>query len=237
MPNCKSKPFARHHDLERHFKIHRGDDEHFNCDYKKYPHKEPFRKDHCREQYREYHAEDLIKRCQPHYSNPKHSQKKSEKKSEMVEDFLASRLDNINLDWWRCSKCAQRVQVNDHGYTCPKCSIACELERIALGEKDSISRNPGLDMETTERLSTEEKTSLMVQEIAWQRYGSILTSLEDHGEKFSVEITSFDCRCFFWYKAFYPASLIAGFSMMGLFLWSNQRMELETSSDFVQQVC
>ena len=130
MPSCKAKPFTRHYDLERHFKIHGGDNGQVNCDYKRCSHTEPFRKDHCREHYREYHAEDLVKR-----GSPKHSKSKQGQKSETVEEFLAARINNINLSWWRCSKCVKRVQVNDHGYKCPKCNIDCEPVRVAWREK------------------------------------------------------------------------------------------------------
>jgi hypothetical protein len=217
--NCKSKPFTRHCDLERHFRtVHKDDRDQIYCDYSSCLHKDSFRKDHCREHYREYHREDLIKLG---------------KNFKTVEDSLAGRLDNIDLNWWRCCKCIQRVNVSAHGYTCPDCKVICEPWRVAWRDKASISKNSECDiMEKTERFGTPEKTSLMVEGITWQRYGSI-PGLEGHGE---IK-TAFDCWCFFWYRASSPLSFIAGFSMVALFLWSNQRMELDISSDFVQQVC
>lgn len=146
MPGCKAKPFTRHYDLERHFAtVHQGGKEqgspeqgkepgekdqgekvHMNCDYTKCTHQEPFRKDHCREHYREFHSEDLIKRGQPKSSKAKNSKKKTE----TVEEFMACRIKNLNLKWWRCSKCVQRVYLNLNGYTCPTCNQACEPERV-----------------------------------------------------------------------------------------------------------
>lgn len=139
MLGCNAKPFTRHYDLERHFKtIHQNVTiVEFNCDYIKCPHKEPFRKDHCREHYREFHAEDLIKRNPFRQSKSKFRQRKPE----TVEEFLASRLDNLNLTWWRCTKCLQRVKLNDHGYTCPACKMACEPERVVCRENDRKLRN------------------------------------------------------------------------------------------------
>jgi hypothetical protein len=152
VPNCKAKPFTRHYDLERHFvTIHQADKEKageeqdrkeqgekvlMNCDYKKCGHTAPFRKDHCREHYREYHTEDLIKRGQPKPSKPKNSKKKLE----TVEEFLAARIENLNLNWWRCNKCIQRVHVNPDGYTCPNCNLACEPERVTFRENEARRR-------------------------------------------------------------------------------------------------
>jgi hypothetical protein len=143
VPDCKAKPFTRHYDLERHFlTIHqvdkeRGEKSLVYCDYTKCPHKEGFRKDHCREHYREYHAEDLIKRSQPKHSKPR----RGHKKPETVEEFMASRLRNIEHSWWRCSKCVQRVKINDHGFTCPGCRVACEPERVEWRQKALKSGN------------------------------------------------------------------------------------------------
>jgi len=143
MPECKAKPFTRHYDLERHFAtLHQGDKERGDkspvyCDYPKCPHKEGFRKDHCREHYREYHAEDLIKRSQPKHTKPK----RGHKKPETIEEFIAPRLRNLDLSWWRCSKCVQRVKVNDHGYTCPGCHGACEPQRVESRQRFLKSGN------------------------------------------------------------------------------------------------
>jgi len=148
VPNCQAKPFTRHYDLERHFLTrHQSDKEQgdkaqsesvlFKCDYKKCSHTALLR-DHCREHYREFHTEDLFKRGQP-----KHSMKKPE----TVEEFLAARIQGLNLNWWRCSKCLQRVHVSPNGYTCPTCNLACEPERTAFREKArrETARNPTSD--------------------------------------------------------------------------------------------
>jgi hypothetical protein len=154
---CEAKPFTRHYDLERHFvTIHQANKEKvgkeqdkkeqgnkeqgekvlMNCDYKRCSHTAPFRKDHCREHYREYHTEDLIKRGQPKPSKSKNSKKKPE----TVEEFLAARINNLHLSWWRCSKCIQRVYVNSDEYTCPNCNLACELERVTCRENEATRR-------------------------------------------------------------------------------------------------
>lgn len=136
--HCKAKPFTRHYDLERHFKtVHPTDEEqggkaHLHCDYKKCTYTEPFRKDHCREHYREYHSEDLIKRGQPGRNSGLKHRKQS---PEAVGEFLAALVMNVSLNWWRCSRCVQRVPVNSHGYTCPRCNLSCEPERVAWREE------------------------------------------------------------------------------------------------------
>jgi hypothetical protein len=107
-----------------------------NCDYKRCSHTVSFRKDHCREHYREFHTEDLIKRGQPKHIKAKHSKKKPE----TAEEFLAARIQNLNLRWWRCSKCIQRVDVNSDGYTCPTCKLPCEPERVTCRENEATRR-------------------------------------------------------------------------------------------------
>lgn len=162
MPGCQARPFTRHYDLERHFStMHKASNEqdgekqdnkdqsdkvHFLCDYKKCIHTDPFRKDHCREHYREYHSEDLIKRGQPKHG--KH--KNSKKRPETVEEFLASRIKGLNLSWWRCVKCLQRVQVNSDGYTCSTCKLPCESERVTFRENARKSMN---DSRTADSIS------------------------------------------------------------------------------------
>jgi Zn finger protein HypA/HybF involved in hydrogenase expression len=112
-----------------------------DCDYPKCPHKDTsFRKDHCREHYREYHNEDLIKRGNHKPGKPskpekdKKSAKRNAGRPQTVEEFLATRR-NVDLSWWRCTKCVQRVKVNSHRYTCPRCNVACEPERVAWRKK------------------------------------------------------------------------------------------------------
>jgi hypothetical protein len=109
----------------------------FLCDYPRCPHKEAFRKDHCREHYREYHAEDIIKRGKPQPDKVKHRQKQPE----TLEQFLAPRLRNLDPNWWRCSKCLHRVQLNINSYTCPYCKVACEPERVTCRENARKSSN------------------------------------------------------------------------------------------------
>jgi hypothetical protein len=121
-----------------------GDKGGLECDYPKCPHKTRFRKDHCREHYREYHNEDLLKRSKP--SAEKHKKekdrkeadkknsKRSQDKPEAVEEFLATRR-HTDLSWWRCTKCIARVKVNPDGYMCSTCNIACEPERAAWRKK------------------------------------------------------------------------------------------------------
>lgn len=106
-----------------------------HCDYPKCPHKCPFRKDHCREHYREYHMEDL-----PKLPILKH-RRGGQKNREMVEEFLARRRKHVNLSWWRCVRCLQRVEVNMDGYTCPRCAVACEPERVTWREQIRASTN------------------------------------------------------------------------------------------------
>jgi hypothetical protein len=111
-----------------------------NCDYSRCPHKDPFRKDHCREHYREYHNEDLIKRGMPKLDNSdkgKRNSKRSRKMPETVEEFLATR-HYPNLSWWRCAKCVQRVNINTNKYMCPRCNLPCEDERVAWREKKKV---------------------------------------------------------------------------------------------------
>jgi hypothetical protein len=143
VPGCLSKPFTRHYGLERHFvTVHQGQGQGETglfCDYEKCPSKQPLRKDSCRQHYREYHAEDLIKRGN---SKPKPGKvNRSTRKPETAEKFLAARTDHINLRWWRCSKCMRRVRVGDDGYVCP-CKAVCEPERVAWREKARKSGTP-----------------------------------------------------------------------------------------------
>jgi len=173
-----------------------------------------------------------------HLSSPMDRSFGSSVHPEEAGKLLGCRLNSLNDIWWRCSRCLQRIKVSNDGCMCTQCNVSCEPERIAWRNKALISKNSGLDGGTTERLSAAEKTSLMVQGMVWQRYGSS-HRLEDQGEREinAVGLTPSDCRCFFWYKTYSPLSLIAGLLMVGLFIWVNQRMELEVSSNFVQRVC
>lgn len=114
VPKCTSKPVRRPFDLERHFTtVHgRGRAERHFCDYQKCKHKEAFdRKDHCREHYREYHREDLVKNRQRD-----------------VALWLEDR--NVVASWWRCSKCLKRNQT-ESGWKCGgDCKQMCEKSRI-----------------------------------------------------------------------------------------------------------
>lgn len=114
VPKCTSKPVKRPFDLERHFTtVHgKGNTERYFCDYSKCKHKEAFdRKDHCREHYREYHREDLVK-----------------KTHRDVVLWLQDR--NVVAGWWRCSKCLKRNQT-ESGWKCGGgCNQMCERSRI-----------------------------------------------------------------------------------------------------------
>ena len=96
----------------------------FSCDYVECSNKNSCSKDHCREHYREYHMEDLIKRNEPR-----------------VEEFLAKRVSHVKAHWWRCTKCLQRVIVSRNGYKCAKCEQSCEPKRVAMRKKISVERD------------------------------------------------------------------------------------------------
>jgi hypothetical protein len=118
------KPFARHYDLELHFRtVHstRNELRQFNCDYSKCPHQDNFlRKDHYREHLREYHMEDLLKRG---YTTKK------------TRELLESRNSHVSKLWWRCSRCLRRVKTEIDGYECSECKLPCEPERVAWREE------------------------------------------------------------------------------------------------------
>jgi hypothetical protein len=149
---CAASPFSRHYDLERHFQTRHpqenqeSDTKKLKCDYSKCPHKDSFRKDHCREHYREYHQEDLIKRGGDKSDKPekakKNNKRNSQKKPQSVDEFLATR-SKRHLSWWRCSKCVERVKVNINGYMCPRCNTQCEPERVAWRKKQIEQRAEG----------------------------------------------------------------------------------------------
>ncbi|KAI1389513.1 uncharacterized protein F4822DRAFT_427862 [Hypoxylon trugodes] len=116
---CQAPPFKRKADLERHY-LHRHRDssqkEAFPCDWKRCQRfKEPFyRRDHCREHYRDYHNEDL---------EPRGSKKQS-------NEWWKSR--NVDTKWWRCAKCLNRIPIDSKGFECSKCKTTCETERRKL---------------------------------------------------------------------------------------------------------
>ncbi|KAI6092144.1 hypothetical protein F4821DRAFT_158053 [Hypoxylon rubiginosum] len=119
-PFCSASPFRRKADLQRHY-LHRHRDatqkKPFPCDWKKCQRsKEPFyRLDHCREHYRDFHMEDLMRRG----SN-----------KENTQDWWLNR--NVDNKWWRCAKCLSRILIDNKGFECPKCKIQCEPERRKL---------------------------------------------------------------------------------------------------------
>lgn len=156
VPGCNSGPFTRHYGLERHFRTihHRDAEPKYYCDYPKCPRaKEPFWKIHgCREHYRGYHCEDLIKRFKAkpdRFTIENKNSKLTQRKPQNVEEFLATRR-HIHVNWWRCTKCIQRVQVNNDGYMCPRCKVSCENERIAFRNKVIAKTNSRLlDLESS----------------------------------------------------------------------------------------
>ncbi|KAI1172880.1 hypothetical protein F4777DRAFT_559830 [Nemania sp. FL0916] len=107
--------FRRRADLERHCEqIHKPKDS-FRCD-RRGCHRggdAPFqRRDHYRDHLREFHLEDLVRR------KPSESAR---------ESWWQTR--NINTQWWRCTRCLTRVNVEKDGYTCSACNTTCEEER------------------------------------------------------------------------------------------------------------
>jgi tRNA(Ile2) C34 agmatinyltransferase TiaS len=77
------------------------------------------------EHYAEFHNEDLIKQG----DDPG-----------KIEKFLASKVNRLDLGWWRCSRCKQRVKVTEDDYQCPRCKLLCEPERVAW--RMSMSEGP-----------------------------------------------------------------------------------------------
>jgi hypothetical protein len=237
--DCTSKPFTRHCDLEHHFiTVHQGEAV-VNCDRAKCPDKIPFRKNHCHEQYGEYQTEDYLGGASPKYGRSKYGHKRPE----MLEEFRPGNL-HINEP--------ERVAWRETGRKSPKNAPAADSTIGVISASSSYMTGCGQCQDTwlphkkdpniwascpsCWQLSNREKVPLMVQETEWQQFGSIPT-LEGHGDKTSVKVTSFDCWWQFWYRSLFPMSFMAGISMVASFVWSNQRMELEISSDFVQQVC
>ncbi|GAP83278.2 putative egg shell [Rosellinia necatrix] len=116
-PGCTTSS-RRKSDLTRHYEqLHMplSEKPKYPCDWKKCQRaQEPFhRRDHQRDHYRDYHHEDLTRRG----SAP----------SREDQEWWNSR--KVNLEWWRCSHCLQRVKLEQDGYTCPLCKGICELAR------------------------------------------------------------------------------------------------------------
>ncbi|RYP78840.1 hypothetical protein DL771_000225 [Monosporascus sp. 5C6A] len=116
-PGCNSKPFKRKADLDRHYQQVHWDSSikpSFPCDYTRCTRftKPFFRADHYRDHCRDYHREDLLRR--------------SPSKKE-TNEWWADRI--IHKKWWRCSKCLQRVYIQQHGFECHNCKTPCEPQR------------------------------------------------------------------------------------------------------------
>ncbi|KAI1501461.1 hypothetical protein F5X99DRAFT_409045 [Biscogniauxia marginata] len=114
---CTASPFKRKADLERHYRHkHQSMDqkEPFYCDWKRCQrNKEPFyRLDHCRDHYRDYHCDDLVRRGSHH-----------------KEDREWWRSRNVDPKWWRCTKCLARIPIESQGFECTRCKTTCETER------------------------------------------------------------------------------------------------------------
>ncbi|KAK5628781.1 hypothetical protein RRF57_004496 [Xylaria bambusicola] len=116
MKDC-AKSFRRKADLERHYnQVHISSElkKKFPCDWKKCQRgRDPFhRRDHQRDHYRDYHMEDLMRRG-----------------SSSREDQKWWNTRKIIPDWWRCTRCLERVKVEEHGYVCSICRAPCEQDR------------------------------------------------------------------------------------------------------------
>ncbi|KAI1485832.1 hypothetical protein F5X96DRAFT_291970 [Biscogniauxia mediterranea] len=116
-PFCTASPFKRKADLERHYRHrHQSVDqkEPFYCDFKRCARsKEPFfRLDHCRDHYRDYHCDDLVRRGASHKED---------------RDWWQAR--RVDARWWRCTKCLARIAIDAQGFECPRCKTTCEAER------------------------------------------------------------------------------------------------------------
>ncbi|RYP18599.1 hypothetical protein DL767_009807 [Monosporascus sp. MG133] len=116
-PGCKSKPFKRKADLDRHYQqVHLDSSAKrpFPCDYPKCPRSTNpfFRSDHYRDHCRDYHREDLLRRS-------------SSKKE--TDEWWADRI--VPKKWWRCSKCLHRVYIQQNGFECHNCKTHCEPQR------------------------------------------------------------------------------------------------------------
>lgn len=93
--------------------------EKFRCDYPKCQHEDPLRKDHCREHYREFHMEDLVKRGG---------------KADNTETETWWERRNILKSWWRCCKCLQKTRTSE-GWRCKSCGQQCEQDRQMMRKR------------------------------------------------------------------------------------------------------
>ncbi|KAI5922759.1 hypothetical protein F4810DRAFT_701637 [Camillea tinctor] len=124
-PYCTASPFKRKADLERHYRHkHQSVDqkEPFYCDFKRCArNKEPFfRLDHCRDHYRDYHCDDLVRRSGSSSSSSHHHSKED-------AEWWDSR--HVDPRWWRCTKCLSRINIESQGFECARCKTTCEAER------------------------------------------------------------------------------------------------------------
>lgn len=115
-PGCQhqTRGFNRSADLERHWNVAHVPRKTYACDYKKCPrHESPFnRADHFRDHLRDYHKEDIVQR----------SRKPDAR-------FWQSRAPRAVFNgWWRCNRCFNRVDLQQHGFVC-SCGSACESDR------------------------------------------------------------------------------------------------------------
>ncbi|OTB09196.1 hypothetical protein M426DRAFT_134311 [Hypoxylon sp. CI-4A] len=136
--HCEASPFKRKADLQRHY-LHKhrapAQKQAYPCDWKRCQRsRDPFyRLDHCREHYRDFHQEDLVRRGgSSSSSSSANNNKSSSSSSSSAEsrDWWKNR--NVDVRWWRCSKCLARIAIDDLGFECPRCNIACEPERRKL---------------------------------------------------------------------------------------------------------
>lgn len=123
--------FSRSADLQRHYIVlhHGSPSSKIPCDYSRCSRRsDPFsRKDHLRDHYKEYHKEDL--------GEPKgfKSAKERGRWEEKQREWDAER--KIDLDWWRCPKCLDRVEIKKNGWNCTTCKRDCDTRRKEIREK------------------------------------------------------------------------------------------------------
>ncbi|RDW61002.1 hypothetical protein BP6252_12385 [Coleophoma cylindrospora] len=122
----KQSTFTRPADLDRHY-IHyhaaSSQRENFYCGYKKCQRaKDPFhRKDHYRDHLRDFHKEDL----------PGKRFVGEEAKRKWLEER------KIDPNWWRCTKCLEKVAIGKDLFLCRGCALSCEPDRIASRQPSS----------------------------------------------------------------------------------------------------
>lgn len=90
----------------------------FYCDYAACPRRSDGfnRKDRFRLHLQETHKEDVNK-----------------KGGKMEDSWLDSR--KMSNKWWRCTKCLERVKIEEHGWECPRDQVKCEKRRREYREK------------------------------------------------------------------------------------------------------